>query len=65
MKKNKKIAICEAEIERINYLIANYKYTKEELILFKKLIKNAQEQKKLLEQKKWITLINFLNEKNI
>ena len=64
MKRNKKIAICEAEIERINYLIANYKYTKEELILFKKLIKNAQEQKKLLEQKKWITLINFLKEKN-
>ena len=41
---------CDAEISRINYLIANYKYSEQELIFFKKLLANAHKQKKLLSK---------------
>lgn len=50
MKKLKK-ADCDAEIARINYLIANYKYSKAELIYFKKCLTNAHKQRNLLASK--------------
>lgn len=46
-----KKADCDAEIARINYLIANYKYSKEELIFFKKCLANARMQRNLLASK--------------
>ena len=50
MKKLRK-ADCDAEIARIEYLIANYKYSEKELIYFKKCLANAHKMRNLLASK--------------
>lgn len=42
---------CNAEIARIEYLIANYKYSEKELIYFKKCLANAYKMRNLLASK--------------
>ena len=66
-----KKADCDAEIARLEYLIANYKYSEKELAYFKKCLSNAHKMRNLLASKKeskganqWAILTNFLNAKN-
>ncbi len=54
MKKSKPItkADCDAEIDRLTYILDNYSYTDEEEVFIKKCIKNAETVRDKLASKK-------------